>query len=70
MPASSASSAASKLSIGFGDDETTAIDSPAIIDVFNPNAEYYDINGRRIKTLEKGINIVKMGGKTTKVIIK
>ena len=70
MPDLNASPAASKLSIGFGDGGTTAIDAPAVIDVFNPNAEYYDINGRRISSLEKGINIVKIGGKTTKVIIK
>ncbi len=33
-------------------------------------AEYYDLNGRRIPSLQKGVNIVKRGTKTTKVIIK
>ena len=33
-------------------------------------AEYYDLQGRRIQDLQKGINIVKRGGKTMKVIIK
>ena len=33
-------------------------------------AEYYDLNGRRIPRLQKGINIVKRGTKTMKVIIK
>ena len=33
-------------------------------------AEYYDLQGRRLQDLRKGINIVKRGGKTMKVIIK
>ena len=33
-------------------------------------AEYYDLQGRRLQNLQKGINIVKRGGKTMKVIIK
>ena len=33
-------------------------------------AEYYDLQGRRLQDLQKGVNIVKRGGKTTKVIIK
>lgn len=33
-------------------------------------AEYYDMQGRRIKNLQKGINIVKRGNKTLKIIIK
>ena len=32
--------------------------------------EYYDINGRRIESLRKGLNIVKRGNKAIKVIIK
>ena len=34
------------------------------------NAEYYDLQGRRLQNLQKGVNIVKRGGKTMKVIIK
>ena len=33
-------------------------------------AEYYDLQGRRLPDLQKGVNIVKRGGKTMKVIIK
>ena len=33
-------------------------------------AEYYDLQGRRLQNLQKGMNIVKRGGKTMKVIIK
>ena len=33
-------------------------------------AEYYDLQGRRLQDLQKGVNIVKRGGKTMKVIIK
>ena len=32
--------------------------------------EYYDLRGRRHQNLQKGVNIVKRGGKTMKVIIK
>ena len=33
-------------------------------------AEYYDLQGRHLQNLQKGVNIVKRGGKTMKVIIK
>lgn len=33
-------------------------------------AEYYDVNGRKIETLQKGVNIIKDGDKTSKVIVK
>lgn len=33
-------------------------------------AEYYDLNGRRIDGLRKGVNIVRRNGTTTKVTIK
>ena len=33
-------------------------------------AEYYDLQSRRLQNLHKGVNIVKRGGKTMKVIIK
>ena len=33
-------------------------------------AEYYDLQGRRLQNLQKGVNIVRRGGKTMKVIIK
>ena len=40
----------------------------AIMD--NANAEYYDIEGHRLDGLQKGLNIIKNGNKTMKVIIK
>lgn len=36
----------------------------------NDKAEYYDLQGRRINDLQKGVNIVKCGNKATKVIVK
>ena len=33
-------------------------------------AEYYDVNGRRLNAPQKGINIVKRGNITTKVLVK
>ena len=48
---------------------TTAINTLNAIEG-NPNATYYDINGRRIMGLQKGVNIVKNGNVTKKVIIK
>ena len=50
------------------DSETTDID--IIRDISTDNAEYYDLSGRRVGNLQKGINIVKRGGKTIKVIIR
>ena len=50
------------------DSETTDID--IIHDISTDNAEYYDLSGRRVGNLQKGINIVKRGGKTIKVIVK
>ena len=47
---------------------STAIDSLNAID--NDKAEYYDLQGNRLNEPQKGINIVKRGGKTMKVIIK
>ena len=65
---SSAPAAGAKMfSIGF-DDSTTAIDS--LNTIANDKAEYYDLQGKRLNEPQKGINIVKRGGKTMKVIIK
>ena len=66
---SSAPSAGAKMfSIGFDDDSTTAIDT--LNTIANDKAEYYDLQGKRLNEPQKGINIVKRGGKTMKVIIK
>ena len=47
---------------------TTAID--LLNSVATDDAEYYDINGRRIDAPAKGVNIVRRGNKTIKLIIK
>ena len=66
---SSAPAAGAKMfSIGFDNDGTTAIDS--LNAIANDKAEYYDLQGKRLNEPQKGINIVKRGGKTMKVIIK
>ena len=66
---SSAPTAGAKMfSIGFDNDGTTAIDT--INTIANDKAEYYDLQGKRLNEPQKGINIVKRGNKTMKVIIK
>ena len=47
---------------------TTAIEQ--LETTADSKAEYYDLQGRRLQNLQKGVNIVKHGGKTMKVIIK
>ena len=59
---------AAMLSIGKGDG-TTAIDNLNAISN-DANAEYYDANGRRTNSLQKGLNIVKRGSKTYKIMVK
>ena len=59
---------AAKLSIRV-DDSATGIDNP-ISSLNADDAEYYDLNGRRLTAPQQGINIMKRGNKTMKVIIK
>ena len=47
---------------------TTAIEQ--LESTADSKAEYYDLQGHRLQDLQKGVNIVKRGGKTMKVIIK
>ena len=47
---------------------TTAIEQ--LETTADSKAEYFDLQGRRLQNLQKGVNIVKRGGKTMKVIIK
>ena len=47
---------------------TTAIEQ--LETTADSKAEYYDLQGRRLQNFQKGVNIVKRGGKTMKVIIK
>ena len=67
-PATASQARAAMLSIGKGDG-TTAIDNLNAISN-DANAEYYDANGRRTNGLQKGLNIVKRGSKTYKIMIK
>ena len=64
---SSSAAGAKMFSIGISD-STTAIDS--LNTIADDKAEYYDLHGKRLNEPQKGINIVKRGGKTMKVIIK
>ena len=65
---SSASAAGARMfSISIGG-STTAIEQ--LETTADSKAEYYDLQGRRLQDLQKGVNIVKRGGKTMKVIIK
>ncbi len=65
----SSSPTGAPLRINIDDDEATAI--AAISALTEGKAEIYDMNGRRIQSLQKGVNIMKYGnGKTKKVIIK
>ena len=52
----------------FTDIKTTGIDATPISD--NIAAKYYDVQGRRMDAPQKGINIVKRGGRTMKVLMK
>ena len=52
-------------------DTTTGIDA-SVIDVLNAaDAEYYDLNGKRIESLQRGVNIGRLkSGQTKKIIIR
>ena len=65
--ASAPAAGARMFSIGIGG-STTAIEQ--LETTADSKAEYYDLQGRRLQDLQKGVNIVKRGGKTMKVIIK
>ncbi len=51
------------------DDEAASISY--VIDTLNTDAKYYDINGRQTNSVQKGVNIVRLGnGKTMKICVK
>ena len=64
-PAPSAGARMFSISVG---GSTTAIEQ--LETTADSKAEYYDLQGRCLQDLQKGVNIVKRGGKTMKVIIK
>lgn len=56
-----------QLTIGV-DEGTSQVDAATLVDLLNDTeAEYYDVQGRRIPQLQRGINIVKVGAKVMKV---
>lgn len=68
-PWSSAKAQTLSIRIADEDDDVTAVET--LNAITDGTAEYYDMNGRRINSLQKGVNIVKYGnGKTLKVNIK
>ena len=64
---SSKPAGAKMFSIGF-DETATAIDN--LNNTADNKAEYYDLQGHRLNGPQRGVNIVKRGNKTMKVIIK
>ena len=67
-PSDASITTAAKLSIG-KNDGSTAIDHLNAISR-DADAEYYDASGRRTHGLQKGLNIVKRGDKTYKIMVK
>ena len=66
---SSSASGAKMFSISENGSTPTGIDQLA--DILNDsNAVYYDLQGHRLSQPQKGINILKVGNKTMKIIIK
>ncbi len=56
-----------QLTIGV-DEGTNQVDAATLVDLLNDTeAEYYDVQGRRIPQMQRGINIVKVGSKVMKV---
>lgn len=56
-----------QLTIGV-DEGTNQVDAATLVDLLNDTeAEYYDVQGRRIPQLQRGIHIVKVGSKAMKV---
>lgn len=56
-----------QLTIGV-DEGTNQVDAATLVDLLNDaEAEYYDVQGRRIPQMQRGINIVKVGSKVMKV---
>ena len=56
-----------QLTIGV-DEGTNQVDAATLVHLLNDTeAEYYDVQGRRIPQLQRGINIVKVGSKVMKV---
>lgn len=61
---------ASELRIDIAGDPTSINPTEVFNGLNDSTAEYYNINGMRIDGLQKGMNIVKVGGKIHKVLVK
>lgn len=67
QPDASQKGGSAQLTIGV-DEGTNQVDAATLVDLLNDTeAEYYDVQGRRIPQLQRGINIVKVGSKVMKV---
>ena len=68
-PAPAAGARMFSIRIGDGTTAIKQLEADAA-DAADAKAEYYDLQGHRLQDLQKGVNIVKRGGKTMKVVIK
>lgn len=67
QPEGTVEGGSAQLTIGV-DEGTNQVDAATLVDLLNDTeAEYYDVQGRRIPQLQRGINIVKVGSKVMKV---
>lgn len=67
LPEGTVEGGSAQLTIGV-DEGTNQVDAATLVDLLNDTeAEYYDVQGRRIPQLQRGINIVKVGSNVMKV---
>lgn len=67
QPEGTVEGGSAQLTIGV-DEGTNQVDAATLVDLLNDTeAEYYDVQDRRIPQLQRGINIVKVGSKVMKV---
>lgn len=67
QPEGTVEGGSAQLTIGV-DEGISQVDAATLVDLLNDTeAEYYDVQGRRIPQLQRGINIVKVGSKVMKV---
>lgn len=67
QPEGTVEGGSAQLTIGV-DEGTNQVDADTLVDLLNDTeAEYYDVQGRRIPQLQRGINIVKVGSNVMKV---
>ena len=64
----SGGNAPARLSIGTDDEETAGIEALEVL--LEGNADFYDLNGRRSSDLQPGMNVMRRGNKTYKVLLR